>query len=261
MKELKLANINKLTNDELKQAIEDCFEEAPDTAPVDRLAILQEAQFYQTEIDRRHGSWVELRSLVLEIAVIILILGEILLSIYGIRLAIREDEDEAAVMVKQNTILSNLQTSTQATASMLGEELDLEYTLAINVEYNGSESVTVFNNSRSEAILGGVRVDGVLGKIKEGHPFVIADHNSVRINLSDYDLKLRQKGIGNTKPFIFPIEIYISNVRGKEFVWKGRITWGNSSGPLTGIPNGQLVIEPWPPEIKPALSQVPLANP
>jgi hypothetical protein len=266
--EFKLANIKKMTEEELTLAIENCFEEAPEVEPVDRLAYLMEAQFYQTELDwrqeerdRRHDSRVEWRSFGLEIAVIVLILGEIILSVYGIRLPIKEAKDDALVMDRQNNILSNLQTSTQTTASMLGEELDLEYTLAINVEYSGYESVTVFNNSRSEAILGGVSVDGVVGRIRQGRPFVIADHNMVSINLSEYNPKLRKKGTGNTKPFIFPIEIYISNVRGKEFVWKGRVTWGNSSGPVSGVPNGQLVTEPWAPEIKPAISQVPSAIP
>jgi hypothetical protein len=256
-----LANIAKMTEEELELAIVGCFEYAPDASPIDRLAVLQEADFYRRELDRRHDERVEKRSLALEISVIVLILFEIVLSVYGIRLAIKEDTEDALVMDKQNTILSNLQTSTQATASMLGEELDLEYTLAINVEYNGSEGVTVFNNSRSEAILGGVRIDGVGARMKDGRPFVIADHNSVSINLSEYNPKLREKGIGNTKPFIFPVEIYISNARGKEFVWEGRATWGNSSGPLSQIPNGQLVVEPWAPGIKPAASQVPSAIP
>jgi hypothetical protein len=261
MNELKLANIKKLTDEELTIAIEGCFEEAPEVEPVDRLAYLMEAQFYQTELDRRHDDRAEKWSLALELVVIGLILLEIVLSVYGIRLAIREVKDDAIVMDRQNSILSNLQTSTQATASMLGEELDLEYTLAINVEYNGSESVTVFNNSRSEAILGGIRVNGVAGKIKDGRPFVIADHNSVSINLSEYNPKLREKGIGNKKPFIFPIEIYISNARGKRFIWTGRVTWGNSSGPLSGVSNGQLVSEPWAPEIKPGVPQIPSAIP
>jgi hypothetical protein len=246
-----------MTEEQLEHAIVDCFEYVPDASPIDRLAVLQEADFYRRELDRRHDDKVELRSLLLEIAVIGLILLEIALSVYGIRLAIKEDKVDTAVMDKQNGILNNLQTSTQSTAALLGQELDLEYTLAINVEYGGSDGIQIFNNSRSEAILGGVRVDGLSGKIKDGHPFVIADHNMMPINLTEYNPKLRERATGKTKRFTFPIEIYISNARGEEFVWKGSFSWGNSSGPLSGVPNGQLVIQSWPPQIRPAVSRVP----
>jgi hypothetical protein len=57
MIELKLTNISKMTDEDPKVAIEDCFEEAPNTTPIDRLAFLMEAQFYQTELDRRRVAW------------------------------------------------------------------------------------------------------------------------------------------------------------------------------------------------------------
>jgi len=247
---VQVKDFEKLTKKELRQRADDAFKKAEEKGP----GYLAEAQFYMQELGRRHDSWISIRDLILEIVVIVLIGFEI-------GLAIIQGRDEDKLWDKQNAILNNLQTSTQSTAALLGQELDLEYALAINVEYNGFESVTVFNNSRSEAILGGIRVDGVARKIKDGRPFVIADHNSVTINLTEYNPKLREKATGQTKPFIFPVEIYISNKRGEEFVWNGRLNWGNSSGPLSGVPNGQLVIETWPSEIKPAVSQVPSATP
>ncbi len=74
-KELKLSNIKLMTEEQLEHAIVDCFEYAPDASPIDRLAVLQEADFYRRELDRRHDDKVELRSLLLEIAVIGLILA------------------------------------------------------------------------------------------------------------------------------------------------------------------------------------------
>jgi hypothetical protein len=197
----------------------------------------------------------------LELLIVVLIGIEIILAIGGDRQRSKDAAMELRAFSDMQVVLSNLKESSKATASLLEQELDLEYTLSINVEYDGSESIRVFNNSRSEAILGGVLVDGVIRKIKDGRPFVIADHNMVPINLGEYNPRLREKGAGNTKPFIFPIEIYISNARGQEFVWKGRLTWGNPSGPLSGVPNGQLVIESWAPEVKPAVSQVPSVIP
>src|SRR4029077_2278687 len=206
---------------------------------------------YATELDRRENSWVERRSFWLEIAVIALILAEILLSIYGIRLAISEAKDDALVMDKQNGILNNLQTSTQATASLLEQELDLEYTLAINVEYNGGASIQIFNNSRSPVVLAGIKVDGRLSRMKDGRPSVIADHNMTFITLSEYDPKLWDKITHNAgKPLTIPIELYLSNARGKEFIWRGQFKSGNSSGNLQGSPGGRLIAEPWSQEIK-----------
>jgi hypothetical protein len=203
------------------------------------------------ELDRRHEGWIEKRSLLLEISVIVLILIEIILSVYGIRLAITEAKADAIVMDKQNTILNNLQTSTQATASLLGQELDLEYTLAINVEYDGGDYIRVFNNSRAEASLAGINVDGILARIKNGRPTVIADHNMVPINLTEYNPKLREKMTSSSgKPITFPIEIYLSNARGKEFIWRGHFTAGNSGRNMNGSPGGQLIPEPWNQEVK-----------
>ena len=45
MNHLRLSNLSKLTDEELKLAVETCFEYAPEATPVDGLAILQEAQF------------------------------------------------------------------------------------------------------------------------------------------------------------------------------------------------------------------------
>jgi len=250
MTELKLANIRSMTEEELERVVEDCFEYAPDTIPVDRLAILLEAQFYQTELDRRKSSWVEQRSFWLEIAVIVLILGEILLSIYGIRLAIREAKDDTVAMDKQNTILNDLQTSTHATASLLENELDLEYTLSINVEYGGNESMIIYNNSRSAATLAGIKLDGMVPRIRGGQPILIADHNQAPINFNDYDPKLGPRIAGGGKPFSFPVELYLSNAQGKEFVWKGRLTSLQSSGNLEGSPSGTLNAEQWSQSIK-----------
>jgi hypothetical protein len=261
VRELKLANIKDMTKEQLELAIGNCFEYAPDASPIDRLAVLQEADFYRRELDRRHDDRVELRSLLLELAVIGLILLEIVLSVYGIRLAIKEEKEDAAVMESQNSILNNLQTSTQSTAVLLGQELDLEYALAINVEYGGGDGIQVFNNSRSPTSLSGINVDRVLAKIRRDRQTVIPDHNVANIALIEYDPKLRSKAQASIgKPFIFPIEIYLSNARGKEFVWKGRLSYGNSSGNMSGLPNGLLMAEPWNEEIKKVL-QIPSVNP
>ncbi len=79
-----------------------------------RVAKLMEAQFYMSELDRRHDSWISLRDLILEIVVIVLIGGEIWL-------AWKQGKDEDTLMDKQNAVLANLQTSSSATANTLGK--------------------------------------------------------------------------------------------------------------------------------------------
>jgi hypothetical protein len=112
MQEINLANIDKLSKKELKLAIEGCFEHAPDASPTDRLAILQEAEFYTKELDRRSDSWVSIRDLILEIIVIGLIGWEI-------HMGYRQAADEATEFAQQQKIFQNLETSSQATADTL----------------------------------------------------------------------------------------------------------------------------------------------
>jgi hypothetical protein len=52
----------------------------------------------------------------MESAVLLMILIEILLSVYGLKLAIRQGNDEDALMSTQNSVLQNLNTSSAATA-------------------------------------------------------------------------------------------------------------------------------------------------
>jgi hypothetical protein len=211
-----------------------------------RTAKLLEAQFFMQELDRREDSWIARRDFWLEVAVIILILVEILLSIYGIKLAVKQGNDEDAMMGKQNAILFDLQTSTQATAQLLKEELALEYTLSVNVEYNGGAVVTLYNNSRSQVILAGVKFGGMLPKIKLSGQTIIPDHNQLALDVNDYNPQLiGQLQRVNPSPVAFPVELYFKNTPGEEFVWRGTLTLGKASGNLSGKPGGTLVKQPW----------------
>src|SRR2546430_8667826 len=93
----------KATQRELRERAKECFEKAqPDLfteANYANTALLQEAQFYMSELERRAGSRIALRDLLLEIVVIFLIGGEILLGI-------KAGRDEDKLMDKQNKILS-----------------------------------------------------------------------------------------------------------------------------------------------------------
>ena len=112
MRELRLNNIDKLSKKELKQGIENCFDYAPEADPVDRLAILQEAQFYTRELEHRRDSWVSIRDFLLEIAVIGLIGWEIWMGY-------RAEDLQKQNFKEEKTVLVNLRDSSGATAETL----------------------------------------------------------------------------------------------------------------------------------------------
>ena len=99
---------------DLKRHAKKCFDECQTTFMTGdtRAAVLLEAQFYMSEIDRRHDSWISLRDLLLEIVVIALIGGEI-------GLAVEASRDEDKLMDKQNAVLEHLKDSSSATAATL----------------------------------------------------------------------------------------------------------------------------------------------
>ncbi len=100
--------------EDLKAQAKECFDliNSPQIPNEFQVAKLLEAQFYMQELDRRHGSWVATRDLILEIVVIVLIGAEIVL-------AVKQGVDEGVMMDKQNAILSKLNDSSSATATSM----------------------------------------------------------------------------------------------------------------------------------------------
>jgi hypothetical protein len=97
----------------LRERAKGCFDMAQDAILSEgRSALLLEAQFYMQELDRRQGSWIATRDLVLEIVVILLIGGEIW---FGNKAA----TDQGALMKGQTAVLQKLDTSTSATATAM----------------------------------------------------------------------------------------------------------------------------------------------
>jgi hypothetical protein len=99
---------------DLRRQAKECFDECSTedmTAEV-RTATLFEAQFYLSEKDRRHDSWISTRDLILEIIVIILIGGEILL-------AIQQGRDQGRLMDRRNGNLTKMNATASATAGTL----------------------------------------------------------------------------------------------------------------------------------------------
>lgn len=246
---MKIEDIENASDADLRQKLVDTFAQAESLDQLAGTILLRKARFFQDEIERRQNHKVSRRDFRMELIVILLIGLELVvavgLAVWGEQQQSADVNQELVAFGQIKDELSHLQKSTQATASSLEQELDLEYALAINVEYNGVDSVQVFNNSRTQASLAGIKVGGTAATIRNGRPTVIADHNMIAINLAEYDPKLQDK-IRNSsgKPFPIPIEIQLTNAQSKEFVWRGQLTYGRPSGNLEGSPAGMLVAEP-----------------
>ena len=166
MEHIELRNIENMTKKQLKEAAKGCFEYAPEAAPVDRLAILQEAQFYTRELERRNDSFTSIRDLILELVVIGLIGWEIYMSY-------RAERQQRVNFKEEQGIFENLQKSSDATKDSLTSvkdilgamELSLEkqvelfYDVQINVVYNEpTKRLAIINNGRSNITVWAQRV-------------------------------------------------------------------------------------------------------
>ncbi len=197
-----------------------------------RLIALTEAQFYMQELDRRHDSSVSIRDLILELIVIALIGVEIWLGW-------KQGVDQDSMMTKQNAILSSLQTATQATADQMKEQLAMQYSVFINPQLNGNTGIVVYNNSPAEISLWGVKIGNRRPAMNASGPAVIFSRGEGSIEFKKhYGLELRDE---ETKAPL-PINLYLTNAAGQEFVWSGRLRLG---GDIFAPPDGTLRAEKW----------------
>jgi hypothetical protein len=165
-----LGNIEKLNRKELKAAIEACFEHTSEVSPVDRLAVLQEAQFYMRELERRHDSWISFRDLFLEVVVVGLIGWEIWLGYKEMRTQATEFSQESQILSNMEnnsaTTSQNLITASNILTTMSGNlqrEVDFYYEPSVLVTYRpqfGSHVLDIHNFGRSMISIVGVKSNG-----------------------------------------------------------------------------------------------------
>jgi len=170
MREISLENIEKLSRKELKAAIVNCFQYAPDASPVDRLAVLQEAQFYTRELERRSDSFTSRRDLFLELIVIGLIAWEIFLGYremriqgieFGQETQIMSDLEKTSAATSQNLV--NAASILKTMNDNLQHQLDFYYEPSIVFTYRGQghfPDFDVHNYGRSVITIFGVKSNG-----------------------------------------------------------------------------------------------------
>jgi hypothetical protein len=104
----------KATPEDLRRLAKDQFDsyQRPEQLAMDwRLARLQEAQFYLSEIERRESTRVANRDFRMELLVIALIGLELVSAIWSIVIAAREGKDQGAALNKQLVVLETMQTN------------------------------------------------------------------------------------------------------------------------------------------------------
>jgi hypothetical protein len=116
------------TDIDLTRETKSCFDRYndPNKGGGDKPALLLEAQFYMQELGRREDSRIATRDFRMELIVIFLIGLELVaaigLAIIGSRQQTRDVNQELAAFGKMQTVLSQLQESSAATAQTLGSE-------------------------------------------------------------------------------------------------------------------------------------------
>src|ERR1700692_2491643 len=104
-KKMTFDEFEKASKRDLRARAKHCFEKAQEggeyfNTDMQSTAFL-EAQFYMSEMDRRHGGWIATRDLILEIVVILLIGGEIWFGN-------KASSDEGALMKSQTAVMQKL---------------------------------------------------------------------------------------------------------------------------------------------------------
>jgi hypothetical protein len=267
MVQITLQEIENMSRKELKQAIRACFEYAPETSPVDRLAVLQEAQFYSRELERRSDSWVSWRDLLLEVVVIGLIGWEI-------HMGYSQQTHQDQAFEKEKAIWEHMDTSTKATADTLTslagttdamnkalqKQLALFYDVSLNVVFDQDrKKLTLANNGRTNVVLWG-------GKVGDTDIFVPTEGRTITAGAGfefdgspAYELMIARF----PKPAqggLLPYGLYIKNERGEEFVQHGYLAllWKGDVG-ILNVQTVSVAPEHWSNAkgVKPAAGKAP----
>jgi hypothetical protein len=234
--ELKL--IDKMSKKDLRQAIQACFEYAPETDPVDRLAVLQEAQFYNRELERRSDSWTSRRDLVLELGVIGLIGWEIRMGYKAERLQKTASDQQLIVLgnlqsSSQNTaaILQSLKTTTDTMNGAIQDEASLNHKVAVNVTFDTqSQRVILSNNGRTPVWLWGTKIFDAVDIGKE--PRIIPAGGFSYILASEFFAVMAAKTQEGGR-YETPLDLYVRSDNNKPYVVHSLFGATKTNGSLT----------------------------
>jgi hypothetical protein len=250
------------TNGVLRERAKGCFERAAGEEQDLKARLLIEAQFYMQEMDRRHGSTTARRDFVLELIVIVLILGEFVLAIWGIAIALDEGASQAKLMAKQAYILEKLFTSTAATANTLQSlesttaamneavqhQLAINYDVSVNMLWdNPSKFMKLDNNGRTKIKWWGYSFGPKADFMEAAGRTIMPSGGSYTVDFRSY-YKLVHDQIPKDRkgPTFQPILVFFTNDRGGEFVLRGQLllTW-DGDNIIVNTQTFSISEEPW----------------
>lgn len=229
LKETRLEVIDKMSRAELKQAIVMCFERAQEVTPIDRLAVLQEAQFYTQELERRSDSRTSIRDFVLEIAVIALIGWEI-------HMGYRAERLQTTNFGEEKKVFEHLDKSSGATAETLvavkdsinamktavQNQLALSYEPSIIVKFEPTRRLNIINGGRTSITLWGDKQGNDAPYFLKA-PHVMAINAGYEFDATPLYTQLEQR-VPKGSSYTFPLQIYIKNELGAEFIVHATLT-------------------------------------
>jgi hypothetical protein len=216
--------------------------------PADFLA----AQYYVSELDRRENRRANAErdriethrhrvNLAIEGLIVVLIGAEIVLSILGGRQQSRQAAKELEAFGNMQTVLANLQKSSQATADNLKQltavtetmngaiqtQVELFYDVEVNVLYQESTNrLMVVNQGRTNVTLWGFRIGAGKADIFERGQIISPGGGAYEASIQDYYEEVLgkiEKGSTATVPF----RLFVLNDKRQRFMVRGHfvVVW------------------------------------
>jgi hypothetical protein len=174
----------------------------------------------------------------MEVIVIVLILGEILISVY-------EGHGQTSLIAAQTEVLRNLQASTKNTADSLAAQLALQYEVFVNVQYNEQRGISLFNNSKNRIVFFGIKVGDRPAESNPEGPTPIAGLMMKTIRLEEFYPNLFDN-LPKTGSVDVPITLYLKSANDREYVAEGTFTFSRRAGnSVSGFGESTVRAEKW----------------
>jgi len=221
---MRLREIEKLKKKDLKQRVDEAFAKSDEKGP----GYLAEAQFYMRELEHRRDSWVSIRDLLLEIAVIVLIGWEIHMSYRAERLQKENFADEKKVFQNLEKSSGATSDSLVAVRTSLEKQLALLYDVSVAVTFDHNlKRIILVNNGRTNLYIWGDQLNRG-NRVLEAKPKMITPGGSHYIIADSFYEELGRKLPKGSKDMI-PFDVFIKNEVGDSFIIESQFfaTWFN----------------------------------
>lgn len=230
---MRLVDFENATTQQLRQRVDELFAAAEAADYITQREVRwSEARFYLAEIERREHNKVGQRDFWMEASVIFLILIEIILSIYGIRLAIRQGNDTDALMTKQMVVLGQLNANMQTTAQTLqtsqttmqsmndrlAVELGRMSQITVDFSFSGTKA-SISNQGNVDLQFWGFKVADMPARINK-RPVLLRRSASIEVDGIPSDIHRASKGD--------LVQVYVRDDFNNEFVAEGHMQIGPS---------------------------------